>query len=538
MRRLRTVWLLALALLMPRAAAQCGSQSLADPAFVGKGDQFGLAVAIQGDELFVGAPGFPYVPQPFGLVQVFRDVGGTWQHEQTLQPPDGAEGLGFGWRLAVQDDLLVVGAPSAFVGHTLQGAVYLFERQAGAWVATEKLVASDGASFDNFGQSVALDGARLVVGADGVDQGFHLNTGAAYVFERGLAGWEQKARLSAHGLADQDNFGRTVDIEGDTVVVGKPDGNLFFDPGGRVHVFWRDATGAWNQTQVLQGDDAEGDLFGLSLALEGDRLFVGAELDSAGTPFFQGGAVYVFERQGPGWALAQRLVSGDPSDAENFGFALAAQGERLIVGSGLTSALVDSPGSVHVFEHDSGRWTRVWTFDAPSSLSVPACFGGAVALDGEHLVMGADRDGTLAEAAGEAFVQDLGTFHEPFGAGVPGSGGLVPELLAVMCGPAGTATLTLTIEHGVGGALGALVVGKGPDAAPFAGGSLFPAPPWRLVPYVLDGAPGVADAGSLTVSAPVPASVSALELAVQAVHADAGAAGGFALSAGLRLTFP
>ncbi len=528
--------LLLAALLLPPAAAQCDLQRLASSAFMGTYDHFGYAVALQHGELLVGAPGH-YSTQPIGHVHVFRKVGGSWQHVQTIDPPTGGVAWGFGTSLAVHGDLLAVGNPDGFLGHTLQGVVYLFERQGGLWVPTTEIAASDGKLFDEFGRSVALDRSRLVVGASYVKVGTQGRPGAAYVFERTASGWTETAKLMPRGLSSHDHFGWSVALRGDTVVVGEPGPNDYFTTEhGHAWVYLREPSGEWLETQVLESTGPNGGgLFGRAVVLDGERLFVGACFEVDLSPGGYGGAAYVYERAGGTWVLADKLLGNDPTTTQGFGFALAAEGDRLAVGSGLTSSLTTFIGSVFLYERVGTRWRRVWTIEPSDGLLVPSCFAAALALDGGRLVAGADIEDSVAYGAGEAIVYELGEFHDPIGVGVAGQGGFLPLLRGETCGGS---SLTVTLQDGLGGAGGVLVTGADSGALPFKGGTLLAAPPWRLFPHVLGGTPGLAGAGNWSIVADVPASLSAPQLVLQAVYPDAAAVGGYSMSAGLRVTIP
>ena len=134
-------------------------------------------------------------------------------NEQKLTASDGAANVFFGTSVAVSGATVVVGAPFDSVG----GAAYVFNRQGGSWVETQKLTASDATRGAEFGWSLAISGATLVVGASGDSDG----VGAAYVFNREGASWveEQKLIPSDGGLG---LFGFSVAISGSTVVVGSP----------------------------------------------------------------------------------------------------------------------------------------------------------------------------------------------------------------------------------------------------------------------------------------------------------------------------
>lgn len=527
--------LVAAALLFATAhlSAQCTSEPLAALApGTGAGWQFGTAVALQGDELLVSEPGWPYGNKLFGRVRVFRFVGGQWIYATTVEPPDGPRGLGFGTALVLKRNQLFVGAQAAFKGDVLCGAVYVYEKVAGEWTFRQKLTPALPEFSQFFGASLAVDGDRMVVGGWGDSPPF--SSGAAWIFERRGDTWEEVIKLKPADVGFAENFGTSVALAGDWVAVGRPGDNSSFGPGGRVHVFHREPGGAWLQTQVLESTAVfGGDYLGFRLAMQGNTLLASAHLEWLGGSTFFYGAVYAFERDGGTWKLAQKIVAGDPDDTDAFGASLALQGERLAVGSGVMSSLSSGAGAVQLFERHSGVWVRVGAVDAPAALTEPSAFGCSVALDDTRLAAGCDRDNAQGLDAGQAFAFDIGDPQLPVGVGVAGAGGFVPELLGATCGTAGAQDLTITVQHGLGGAAGALLAGATIDAQPFKGGVTYPSEPWRLHPHVLGGAPGAAGAGSWEIAGAVPAGMSGIEFVVQVIYADPAAFGGWSTSGAL-----
>jgi uncharacterized repeat protein (TIGR01451 family) len=304
-------------------------------------DYFGFSVAISGDTLVVGAEG---KASGTGATYVFeRDEGGAWSQVKKLTASDGAVGDYFGDSVAISGDMLVVGAQhNAFD----TGAAYVFERDEGgtnAWGQVKKLTASDGAVSDNFGFSVALSGDTLVVGAYGQS-----GRGAAYVFERdegGTNAWGQVKKLTASDGALDDNFGASVALSGDTLVVGAYGKSSFT---GAAYVFERDegGTNAWGQAAKLAvSDAATNDRFGFSVALSGGTLVVGSHGESSFT-----GAAYVFARDVGGvnaWGQVAKLTASDGTVGDLFGFSVALSGDTLAAGAwGKTSY----KGAAYVFE--------------------------------------------------------------------------------------------------------------------------------------------------------------------------------------------
>lgn len=374
---------------------------------------------------------------PTGRIQTERlhslvDLRGNYQEIAKLYASDAQAGDRFGTSIAVSADTLVVGAYLEDGGTgdpiTDAGAVYVFKRdpdQSGKWVEVARLSASDAQSGDLFGNSVAISGDTIVVGAvneDG-DGDPWSDAGAAYVFERDLGGpgnWGQSAKLTAGDAQPGYRFGGAVAIEGDTIVAGATGAEAIpgnpFPISGAAYVFERDlgGPGSWGEAARLIASDAQdGDGLGASVDISGDTIVAGAWLKDAVTENFwltsgqqspkdvpggfgNQGAAYVFERDlgGPEiWGEASKLVSFDAQDMDIFGVSVTIDGDTIVVGSdsedgGPGNPMPDS-GAAYVFERDEmGSWSVVTKLVAGDAQEMDH-FGNSVTIYGEIIVVGA-----------------------------------------------------------------------------------------------------------------------------------------------------
>src|SRR5215213_7855221 len=276
------------------AHTQQGDNSLLAPLFVNKqqltasdgafDDLFGQSVAFSGSTIVVGAQHDDIGGNPGqGAAYIFNRQGGDWVETQKLTASDGAADLVFGWSVAFSGSTVVVGA----IGdNVFQGAAYVFNRQGGNWVEVQKLTASDGAVFDLFGWSVAISGSTVVVGAFGDNIGDNFLQGAAYVFNRQGGSWIEEQKLTASDGRRDDEFGFSVAVSGSAIVIGALGNN---DLQGAAYVFNRQA-GSWIEAQKLSTSD-RGFFFGSSVTVSGSTVVVGA---NAGGNIRQGSA-YIFE---------------------------------------------------------------------------------------------------------------------------------------------------------------------------------------------------------------------------------------------------
>jgi hypothetical protein len=226
---------------------------------------------------------------------VFVRTGAAWTEQQKLTASDGAASDSFGSSVAISGETIVVGAEGDDVGtNVLQGSAYVFLRTGTAWSEQQKLIASDGSARDRFGFSVAISGETVVVGTFHPDVMINILRGSAYVFVRTGAVWSEQQKLLASDGAGGDDFGHSVAISGETLVVGAEGDDIGANGDqGSAYVFAR--TGAvWTEKQKLTASDgATGDQFGQSVAVSGETIVVGSSLDNAGGGVDQGSA-YIF----------------------------------------------------------------------------------------------------------------------------------------------------------------------------------------------------------------------------------------------------
>ena len=303
---------------------------------------------------------------------------------------------------------------------TDQGSVYVFTRPpGGTWAAAThaKLTASDGASGDALGTAVAIEGDTVVAVAPGHDvfrDYIRADAGSAYVFTKPAGGWvdgTETARLLAsdgEGQPAPDNFGSSIAVSVDTVVVGVPGaGGVSAEPGS-VYVFTKPAGGwASSLTEAAKLNVSGTQYFGSSVAVEGDTLVAGA-LDHNGTNAYQG-SVYVFTRLLPGgWADATRakLTASDGGSNDNLGSSVDIEGDTIVAGARYGGNASDF-GAVYVFTKPAGGWVDATPHSAKltATLQLSSGLGFSVAISGNTIVAGApDVDAYPHQYTGAAFV--------------------------------------------------------------------------------------------------------------------------------------
>ncbi|MEM7515357.1 MAG: FG-GAP repeat protein [Planctomycetota bacterium] len=299
------------------------------------GDDFGFSVAVDGDTMVIGAPGHTGAGSNSGAFYVYTRTAGVWSLETGPITPVGAAAEDqVGSTVAVDGDTLVVGGRFHDATVAEGGAAWVYTRAATVWTEIQKLEGSATAFFDQFGSSVAVEDDRIVVGAPNHDAPMS-DAGTAYVFEPAGLFWSEVAQISASDGSGSDRFGASVSIDGDYIAVGARFGDRSTTDPGAVYVYERSGAGVWAQeAKLLASDLSGGDRFGVSVDIEGTRLAIGAHFDNQ--EGIRSGSAYVFDRTGPAtWEQQTKLVALDAMPGNEFGSSVSVSGDTVTVGSPL-----------------------------------------------------------------------------------------------------------------------------------------------------------------------------------------------------------
>ncbi len=364
----------------------------------------------------------------------------------------------FGAAIAISGNTMVIGAPLESsnatgvngdqnnVNASQAGAAYVFVREAGVWSQQAYLKASNTEAGDDFGRAVAIDGDTIVIGATGEDSsatGVNGNqnnndasfSGAAYVFVREEGVWSQQAYLKASNTEGGDYFGASVAVSGDTIAISATDersnatginGNQSdnsLSSAGAVYVFTRDGTN-WSQQAYVKASNTDSfDYFGMTVALDGNTLAVGAPYEDSNATGVNGnqsnndipfaGAVYVFTRNITAWSQQAYIkasnTDGGPNNdsGEQFGGAIALHNDTLVVGAtredssatGVNGNQNDNSmavaGAAYVFIRNGTVWSQQAYLKASNTEAFDA-FGRAVAIFDDKVVITASSEDSAA----------------------------------------------------------------------------------------------------------------------------------------------
>jgi len=412
---------------------------------------FGTSVAVSGDVAIVGAPDKAVNGLNFaGAAYVFRRAAGVWTQEAELNAPVPELHDDFGTSVAIQGNLALVGAPdfpvSAFTG---PGTVYLFRFDGVSWNLDTILNAADAAADAVFGRSVALDGNRILVGAQLARSGGVAFAGAAYAFHFDGTAWVQDAKFTDAVPLAWEGFGSKVSLQGDTGLVSVPAAPVGIHNGaGEVHVY-RDVAGTWSQEAVLQSnfpDDFEG--FGNAVSIDGDLALIGMPADTI-NGITNVGSAFLFRRTGTVWALEKKLEPQTIVSNLAFGGSVSLSGNLALVSIAGDNSVPNPRGGAQAFRFDGVHWVREPEF-SPSDPGAPHAFGRSLSLDGSTALVGDPSQASGFPGDGSAYVFDLAP----------------PFLLAFSPDPLESGNkATLSVTHGTPGAATFLAYSlKGPGS--------------------------------------------------------------------------
>ncbi len=309
---------------------QSGSQwtssaSLFDASATGE-QHFGSSFMTRGNDLVIGAP----FASNQGRAFVWTQTGSTWTQQAVLKATDAQTDDNFGAAVAIDGNRALVAAPFEDTVKDKAGAVYAFTRSGTTWTQSQKLLSSSPAIDDLFGEAVLLDGTEALIAS--IDPNGPQNYGGRVIQWNLVSGtWVEGVTLRPGDPSYGKGFGSCLARQGAWLVVGAPKDGQTASSAGAAYVFERVGSN-WIERQKLRANDGAADhRFGISASIMGDRIAVGA-VDANGKQN-GAGAVYVFERTGSTWTFATKLIASDGKTGDRFGSCCAVNGNQVSVGA-------------------------------------------------------------------------------------------------------------------------------------------------------------------------------------------------------------
>ena len=356
---------------------------------------FGYAVDVSDNTLIVGAP-----TKEDGEVYIFARQGNAWVQQARIKTPRPNPGGWFGGAVCIDGDTAAVGARTVFNdthGFTAgSGVVYIYQREGKNFVLKQKLSPEDAHNGERFGFAVDLSGDTLVVGSPfHGDGGGPPDLGVAYAYVREKEGFQHQRTFIDQGW---DRFGWSVAIDRDTIVIGAPFQAVFNPNDGVATIYVREGK-FWEKQAWLWAKDGSGrENFGWSVAVSGNRVIIGSP-NTVGTT--TPGAAYIFRRNGEEWTQELRLNASNKRIGANFGFAVDIDINRAVVGAPLQHSVGKDAGAVYSFLRGGDTWVEKAMFTPkgviqgePHKIWEGDVYGSSVAIarKGPYAVVGAPGD--------------------------------------------------------------------------------------------------------------------------------------------------
>lgn len=338
------------------------------------GDNFGYQIKSDDHRAAISVRGRD---QHRGMVLVYELMGDAWTLQATLAPADLSPNDEFGRELALEGDVLLVGAPQAN-GNT--GAAYVYVRSGATWSLHKKLIGLGTGPGDYFGRAVALSGGQALIGAYGTNG----SRGAVYHFDDT---WTQQATLSAEDAAVNADFGIMVAFDDPYALIGSYRATAGGQANaGAAYAFKRSGTGWVQQQKLTANAPVASGYFGAGLSLKGAEALIGSYGYGASR-----GAVYYFTRSLERWLQQQIIVANGGAPGDGFGIALDRRDADLLVGApsvAMTSTY--SQGAAHLYRRVGNQWQPRQTLrvtDAPPSYGFYGGYGVSI-VDERHFLVG------------------------------------------------------------------------------------------------------------------------------------------------------
>jgi hypothetical protein len=320
--------------------------------------------------------------------------------QQKLTASDAMTNERFASDVALSGDTAVIGRyGSSTYAETISGKAYVYVRNGTTWTQQQILTASDGAVGDRFGNSVNIDGETIIVGSGN-------SQGSIYVFVRSGTTWTQQAKITAADFGTGNVFAGRILIDGDTIVVGAALQTVNGHQNqGAVYAFVRSGTTWTLQGQFSSSDGVAEQRFGRYMDISGDTVVVGVPNEGNSFSGNGNGAAYIFTRNGTTWTQQQKLLANDGAASDAFGNAVGIAGETVVVGAPGTSTVAGAhEGGAYVFTRSGTTWTQQQKLTTDTGGNVEGA-GSPIAFDGTTILIGAAiKAGPSTPGHGSAYV--------------------------------------------------------------------------------------------------------------------------------------
>ena len=382
-----------------------------------KYDFFGHAVSIDGDNILIGAHKNDDHGQDSGSAYLFTRNGDLWHLTEKLIPNDGAKGDNYGASVAIYKDFAVIGAYLDDKDTIIDcGSVYIYhyDKNTQTWLPHEtKITASDLSNNAHFGCAISIWENTLLIGADrDATQGE--DAGAAYIFTFDGQYWTETQKLIPTQVSSFDRFGHSVSIKNQNVVIGAFQDSIIGKASGSAYVYSYSNT-TWIQTQQLTPRDSNDyDQFGRSVAISDNFIIIGAFKENA--PSNDSGNAYIFKNNNTQWEQVQNLVPGTNQLLKYFGASVAISDTYAIVGAVESISQEDPKVIAYIYQNNNSSWSLIETLQADGG-DTDGPYEKYISMSKNYIVLGAKGDdyndnNSLVLDAGAVSVYKLFDLHQ------------------------------------------------------------------------------------------------------------------------------
>jgi hypothetical protein len=372
---------------------------------------FGHSFAIDGNYAVLGNPSY----NDTGAVYIYYYNGTVWAMQAILTPSDGITSENFGCSVGMSGDNVVIGAWGDNDNGTNSGSSYVFTKPITGWInmtQTAKIKPSDGYIYHRFGNSVSISGDNIVVGSI-YDDDNGSNSGSVYVYTKPLSGWAnmtQSAKIKPSDGATDDNFGNSLSISGDNIIIGAMNDDDNGLSSGSAYVFVKPISGWTNMTQtakILPSDGASYDNFGNSVCISGDNVVIGSYNDDDNG--INSGSAYIYSKPVSGWMnmnQTAKILPSDGADSSNFGISVSISGDNIVIGSYNNDDNGNNSGSAYVYSKSVSGWMNITQSDKinPIDGDIGDNFGYSVGISDIYILVGAISDDDIDLESGSVYL--------------------------------------------------------------------------------------------------------------------------------------
>ena len=309
-------------------------------------DFFGYSVSISGDYAIVGAYGDGDNGERSGSAYIFIRENQDWIQQEKITANDGEVNDFFGMSVSIDGDYAIIGAYGDDDDGEQSGSAYIFMRDGEDWIQQEKIVAGDAEGTAFFGSHVSISGDYAIVGAYGDDENGNYS-GSAYTFVRNDEDWVQQEKLFAEDGEAGDLFGRSVSVNGDYAIVGSVLDDDVAPNSGAAYIYFRDGQDWLLQEKITSNNGRGGEQFGFSVSIMGDHVIVGAHQQNDNG--IGSGSAYLFHHNGREWIQQENITADDGNREDGFGFSVSINSDYMIIGAFLDEDNGDRSGSAYIY---------------------------------------------------------------------------------------------------------------------------------------------------------------------------------------------